>query len=429
MKNILTIISIGFSVIVQGQWVEQSTLTNVSSQKFNFITDDLGYSLGTTGSDTKILKTNDGGVNWMDIDLPTLIGVSVSDYHFYEDGHGVLLYQNSSIPTQPILLYQTFNDGLNWTDITPDTTNNGNWGTAVHFVNDNVGFFGATEILYRTIDGGATWSEYNVNGSPQSFLSYAIQDVHFYDENNGIMGFWDESFFYGGAMYVTSNGGDTWKQTFLLNKPGTVTGKVIHASETTAYAAPVKWGSYGYLELYKSTNSGATWDTIFVPDTIVGSKVTDFDFYDADNGIIVMDVDFGSGYVLYNTADGGDTWHHCGNIQEYGYEDVELTENSGFITGTFESFFTLSQGYGLSIPEQSNEQVLIYPNPTRTEGMISFNDRNNFNKITIINVQGKTVYETSLSESFIQLPNLSPGIYLVQFSNNETNETTRLVIE
>ena len=414
-----------------GQWMEQTSLINNSAQKFSFITDDLGYSLGTSASEQHILKTSNGGALWTNIELPDT-NESISDFHFYEADHGVIIYQTTSDPNEPILLYQTIDDGISWTNITPDTIFSQNWMPVVHFVNDNVGFIGLGEVVYKTTDGGASWDEYIVNQPSSGFTTYLIQDIHFYDENNGIMGFWDATFFYGGAMFVTSNGGDTWKETYLP-KMGTVTGKVIHASETTSYAAPVKWGSYGYLELYKSTNSGATWDTIYLPDSTIGSRVSDYDFYDENYGVVVIEVDFGNEYIVYSTIDGGETWIHCGNLDNLGNQDqdIQITENTGYITGGFESFYKLNGGYGgpLSIKENEGYNPGVYPNPVESGGVIYFKDGDNFKDIRIINLLGETVHICNLNNSSLHLPNLLPGIYLIQTTNDISNKTTRLIVE
>ena len=412
-----------------GQWMEQTSLINNSAQKFSFITDDLGYSLGTSTNDEHLLKTSNGGVSWTEIQLP-IANESISDFHFYEADHGVIIYQATSDPNVPILLYQTIDDGISWTNITPDTIFSQNWMPVVHFVNDNVGFIGLGEVVYKTTDGGAIWDEYIVNQTSSGFITHLIQDIHFYDENNGIMGFWDATFFYGGAMFVTSNGGDTWKETYLP-KAGTVTGKVVQVSETTSYAAPVKWGSYGFLELYKTINSGATWDTIYVPDTTAGSKISDYDFYDENYGVVVIEVDFGNEYILYSTIDGGETWIYCGNLDNLGNQDIQITENTGYITGGFESFYKLNEGYGgpLSIKENEDYNLVVYPNPAESGGVIYFKDVDSLKDIQIINLLGETVHICNSNNSSLHLPNLLPGIYLIQTRNDISNKTTRLIVE
>lgn len=432
MKYVLIILLTIAVSKLNGQWTEQTTFTNHSAQKFSFVTDDLGYSLGIAANEQHILKTSNGGTLWTNIQLPTT-NESISDFHFYQDDHGVIIYQASSDPNEPILLYQTIDDGISWTNITPDTILSQNWwDPVVHFVNDNIGFIGLGEVVYKTIDGGTSWDQYIVNQPASGFVTYLIQDIHFFDENNGVMGFWDATFFYGGAMFVTSNGGNTWKETYI-SKVGTVTGKVIQVSETTSYAAPVKWGSYGYLELYRSTNSGATWDTIYVPDTIAGSRVSDYDFYDENYGVVVLNVDFGSEYILYSTIDAGETWIHCGNLDNLGdqNQDIKVTENTGYITGEFESFYKLDQGYNSveSIQIIRDQSLVFYPNPVESGGAIYFNNDNNFKNIDVINLIGETVYTAIVSSSTLQFPILVPGIYIIKASNEFTSLTSRIIVQ
>lgn len=432
MKYALVILFTITISISNGQWIEQNTLNNNSPKKFNFITDDLGYSLGTAGSDEHILKTINGGSSWSDINLPGV--VEIFDFHFYQDAHGVIFCQGTS---DPIQIYQTIDDGINWTNITPDSISNAIWVTAgnnsaIHFVNDNVGFIGKGGLLSKTIDGGATWNEYILDVSSQGWQDYfGIGDVHFYDENNGVMGLMGGIFFYGGAMFVTSNAGNTWKEKYL-GDPGSGIGKVIQVSETTSYAAPVKWGGMFSLELYKTTNSGATWETIYVPDTIVGSGISDYDFYDENYGVVVLEV--GSEYILYSTIDGGETWIHCGNLENLGAgiienQDIEITANSGFVTGEFESFFKLSQGYSsLVIEDNVDKKLVVYPNPVESGGLIYFKNENNLKDIDIVNLIGEVVYVANDIDSSLQLPNLLPGIYFIQTTSDISKKTTRIII-
>ena len=414
-----------------GQWTQQTTFTNNFAQKFSFITDDLGYSLGTSGNDEHLLKTSNGGISWTEIQLP-ITNESISDFHFYQEDHGVITYQASSDPNEPILIYQTTDDGNSLTNITPDTIFGQYWTPVVHFANDNFGFMGGGNFFYKTVDGGISWTSHDVNPPSAVFTSYLIQDIHFYDEDNGVMGFWDATFFYGGAMFVTSNGGDTWKETYLP-KAGTVTGKVVQVSETTSYAAPVKWGSYGFSELYKTINSGATWDTIYVPDTTAGSKISDYDFFDENYGVVVVEVNFGNEYILYSTIDGGQTWIHCGNLDNLGNQDqdIQITENTGYITGEFESFYKLSEGYGgpLSIKENNEYDLVAYPNPVESGGVIHFKKTINLKDIQIINVLGEVQHKYIVSNSSLQLSNLAPGVYFIQTTNDVSNRATRLIVE
>ena len=44
----------------------------------------------------------------------------------------------------------------------------------VHFVNDNVGFIGLGEFVYKTTDGGASWDEYIVNQPSSGFTTSSL---------------------------------------------------------------------------------------------------------------------------------------------------------------------------------------------------------------------------------------------------------------
>ena len=78
--------------------------------------------------------------------------------------------------------------------------------TALWFVNVNDGFLSSYQHLYRTINGGKSWSFVNeVTGS-------YIHGIEFISDKNGFV--YDG---YGPLFYITRDGGDTWTTNFNNN--------------------------------------------------------------------------------------------------------------------------------------------------------------------------------------------------------------------
>ena len=112
------------------------------------------------------------------------------------------------------------------------------------FINRNFGYVtgnrpGSGENLFRTTDGGATWTPVYPNGG------YSID---FIDANHG----WVLNT--GGLGYRTTDGGATWQQMLLPNQGFTPSIlKLDFINQNDGWA--VGWDGYAA----HTTNGGATW--------------------------------------------------------------------------------------------------------------------------------------------------------------------------
>jgi photosystem II stability/assembly factor-like uncharacterized protein len=74
-----------------------------------------------------------------------------------------------------------------------------------------------------------------------------------------------------------------------------------------AVASPTTWviaATSGASFLYRTTDAGATWTTVF-EDGSGGAPITDLGFTDATHGVAVLGT---QPSVLLTTTDGGATW-------------------------------------------------------------------------------------------------------------------------
>ena len=208
------------SHVVIGQWVEINTIPNQTIKKFNFISDDIGYALIYDLSNNKelVLKTTDGGNQWDSIAGLNLL--EFMDISFIKDSVGFSVYRDLNNLNSPMKIYKTNDDGNNWLDISPSSTNAGMGNSVVQFLDENVGFWGVGSVLYKTTNGGNTWDTTLLSGTTLQ-NNVSIMSMDFIDQNNGVIGTWDNSFFYSGSMYSTNDGGNTFN-IFNLNTYSTV---------------------------------------------------------------------------------------------------------------------------------------------------------------------------------------------------------------
>lgn len=134
-----------------------------------------GASASTTGTNTDILHTTDGGLSWTT--QATNVG-SVKAIYFSDLLHGWIVGRNA-------LLMKTVDGGANWTKLTNTNQNQAAQFRSVFALNANVCYFGSSvsgtsdEYILKTTDAGNSWTPIPV--PPQN----NVFNVVFWDENNG----------------------------------------------------------------------------------------------------------------------------------------------------------------------------------------------------------------------------------------------------
>ena len=80
------------------------------------------------------------------------------------------------------------------------------------------------------------------------------------------------------------------------------------------------------------------------------------------------------------------------------------------------------------VQENTIEGLSFYPNPA-TGGKIYISTKSNEDKqITIFDVLGKKVLQTTLSSRELNISSLSPGIYLIKIEEGDASATRKLIV-
>jgi photosystem II stability/assembly factor-like uncharacterized protein len=134
-----------------------------------------GASASTSGTNTDILHTTDGGLSWTT--QASNVG-TVKAIYFSDVLHGWIVGRNA-------LLMKTVNGGGNWTTLTNTNQNQASQFRSVFALNANVCYFGSSvsgtsgEYILKTTNAGNSWI------SMQVPFQYDVFNVVFWDENNG----------------------------------------------------------------------------------------------------------------------------------------------------------------------------------------------------------------------------------------------------
>ncbi len=155
---------------------------------------------------SKILKTSDGGKTWTDAYSPNFgLGNSVVNYvHFFDPQRAIV---QADPKNGEFLVYLTFDGGINWIQVNPDSLPDpqpSEFGYSGDAIGDHVWFNTSKGRIYRSINGGLSWSAYQ---TPLS-LMYGHS---FSDTLNGIgyFGYFAQELL-PTEMIITEDGGMNW---------------------------------------------------------------------------------------------------------------------------------------------------------------------------------------------------------------------------
>lgn len=252
-------------------WTTQNSGVTTDIKNIDMVNERIGLAISlvpfvdtSTFYGTRILKTTDGGMNWVKEDFP-VVGVYFHAVLLLDTLHGWLGGERGA-------LFETTNMGVQWKKTEVESS------FCAYFPILNVQFFspdcgfamgGTFDFVGTTImthDGGKTWTSKCVSPEP-------VYALHFIDSVNivGIVGDFD----FGSSMIRTSDGGETWEYTNLgvFGQPHTMTFR-------TAYEGWVPAGNR-FLVTY---DTARTWT---IADTLTGRSVFDAVFTDSVTGFAV----------------------------------------------------------------------------------------------------------------------------------------------
>lgn len=217
-----------------------------------------------------------------------------------------------------IFLLLTLNSfSQTWQVTSIDANLNGTRFDDVFFLDENIGWAanGYNAAVYKTTDGGVTWSE-QLN---ESMLggAYYFRNIEFLNSNIGFLGTLN------GEFFKTIDGGDNW--TLVDNIP--TNPLAICGLDTIGESTIYGCGAY-FTPAYiiKSTDSGTTWQ--YIDMSAYANALVEIYFLDENTGFVSGKNS--NGGTILKTTDGGITWTEIFNsniIGEYVWK-LQILENS-----------------------------------------------------------------------------------------------------
>ncbi|MBL8007562.1 MAG: T9SS type A sorting domain-containing protein [Ignavibacteria bacterium] len=226
-----------------------------------FLNDMTGYVAGGDGRG-KFLTTTDGGNNWNILNLGADLN-QIQDLQFINPDTGWICSDNIFGGG----VFKTLNGGINWIRLTDP----GDF-TKLFFLNKDTGWVnanGTQKRLYRTINGGMNWDL-------QFTFPQPINDIFFVNGDNGFVS--------SGRMYKTTDGGINWVQS----------SSNVGGIQLSFVSDSIGWSGVNFNIISKTVNGGITWyyqsSPIFNNSSVNGVDTT---------------ISWAGGSGLVHTNDGG----------------------------------------------------------------------------------------------------------------------------
>jgi photosystem II stability/assembly factor-like uncharacterized protein len=269
--------------------VRRSAETDKNLRAIHFVDTMTGWAAGDAGA---VYRTTDGGRTWK----PLLSGFSanINFIHFLDWNHGWMIGESTRKDDSEgeTLLLNTINGGRTWMiQKMPNLV-------SVHFTDLQNGWaVGKNATLLHTTNGGNDWKPVeeiqSVIGLPveSSNYNFGFRDVYFLDADHG----WLIGNFYGraqsniGGLFVTADGGKSWKRMPLTLKTQHVSGRftpgLLHAVQFTdlnegSVTGEMTDGEGRYFFALHTHDGGQTWEQFRTPSRATHST----QFLDPSNG-------------------------------------------------------------------------------------------------------------------------------------------------
>lgn len=389
--KILTIISLLLlSLSARSQWVEQNSGTNEPLWDVFFVDENNGHISGAN----IILRTTDGGTNWIKTDFPS--GTYIDGIFFTSITTGFACAY--SIFDDTLIVYKTTDGGVSWS-----TTylNSSSYPREIFFVNSLTGFIVSYEgVVFKTSNGGISWSKSILASSGM------MESVFFIDQNHGFIAS-------GGIDYAvlleTTNGGNTWTE---ISTPATNFLKsVFFPSANIGYC--VGWDGI----VIKTTDGGATW----ISQTAVPTYGNlDVYFINDSIGYIVGGQTNVPG--ILKTTNGGNLWYEQSSTLGVGLTSVCFPgSETGYCVGSEGKILKTSNGGETGIQKNTpNLEFNVFPNPASDFIHIKCDQKVN---VRIIDQGGRIIqeYDNNSDEYTIDLNSLDPDVYFIEAWNEDAH--------
>lgn len=226
------------------------------------------FTAVAVGDSGFMVRTTDAGLTWNTVNVPTSFNINHVEFTSTSEGYATC---------DRTKYLKSTDGGVSWTLVSVASTFNRLYD--IEWIDVDTGFV-CGNGLYRTVNGGSTWTQVNITAV------HELREMQWKNAIQGIIGTGASS---SSGYYETSNGGINLTYSSNLNF------HQLHRFNPLHFV--------GVIENYllETTDGGDSWITKFT-FPIANSGLSSVCFFDSLNGWV------GGEGLIYSTTDGGNTW-------------------------------------------------------------------------------------------------------------------------
>jgi photosystem II stability/assembly factor-like uncharacterized protein len=377
--------------------------------------------------DGKIVKTTDGGDNWLLLEQANNIYYRSVEFMNTQKGFVGGFSFNPNVTTN--ILKRTTDGGATWTDLTSSIdprARRGICGLAVADANTIYGcgnWFQDSAYIVRSHDGGNTWSFIDMSAYASSII-----DMHFINKAVGFVTGKSPLPLETGIILYTTDGGRNWTTVFENTVSNEYCWKIQRLTSSLYFAALEDFGTE-LPKILTSTDGGMSWtiqQVATAPYNIEG-----IGFLNAQKGWTGGAADYS-----FESNDGGMTWdtiHVCPFMNRVFRVNDTLVFASGNRIWKYSpnSFAPVAMP-----PEPAYASMNCSPNPVRNNLNIDISiSRQTRVMLTVLDHTGvrvKVIENADKAKGSYQYKfntgKLPPGIYYVLLKTHEDKVLKKIVV-
>lgn len=311
-------------------------------------------------------------------------------------------------------LYKSTNGGQSRTNL---YNFNAAWVTpmVMHPTNSNIIYAGGRNGVFKSTNGGQNFSRI----SPSGYISGNLVDLTISPANS--------NYIYaskGKTIYHSHNGGSNWYK-YNLNISGNITDIAANPNNVQEIYVSTNNNSSSGGRIYKF--SVGTLATTNISSNIPKMAIRTIAVSDSGNRLFV-----GSNIGVYASDDTGASWTDItSNLPKVAINEIDIQKGSDYLRvatygrGIWLYSYTAPRAMEtkplndlVDIQELENN-VLLYPNPTKGSFRLNISKLENVNSVLILNNQGRVVLrqdniKESASKVIFDISNMPKGLYFVQ---------------
>lgn len=388
----LIALSISCAAFSQDGWYQQNSVTTANLKSVFFTDANIGYVAGYNG----ILKTTNGGLNWIEYTGSLNNGKFISIHFIAQTGFTV----------GGPLMFKTTDGGNSWINVPLP----GNYILYDVFMTDTANVYSCGDgKIIRSTNAGLNWEVQNFDSAGVGIYR-DFRTIFFLDSLNGFAGgntLWVGHFV--GLFRETNNGGNTWYQS--SSQPSLTS--VYFINTATGYGTTSSYGSCCptyYIE--KTTTGGESWTRKLLDSNRYFNSVR---FHNSSTGYAAGFTSSGTSSI-FKTTNAGINWFEQFTPPADSLNSIFLIDaNTGYAVGNSGTILKTTNGGVSAIIAISNEipgsfkLYQNYPNPFNPSTKLKFDiSKQGPVKLTIYDITGREVITLVNKE-------LNAGTYEAEF--------------